>query len=136
MQKRPSSIMGRLTKALVTALLMTMMEPLGAQAGAMEQTDRQLLRQWVQERNQAAGRYVALWLKGAPPQERAALGASILATEVHVATYTLGDMDILERYSLLWGKETTVQTLPIVILEKLYDVDLGVDRLFGEEGGE
>jgi hypothetical protein len=104
-----------------------------ARGADLARSDRQILRDWARERDVAVDRYMALWFRGAPPQKRAAVAASILASEAHIVTFCLGNTEALRRYSLLWERSVTEQTLPGVLMEERYRVDLGVSHLFARE---
>jgi len=121
------------TWLLVVFLLLL---PGALDAGDFTRDERQILTRLARERDVAARRYVRLWLKGAPAQERAQAAISVLAAEAHIGAMCFGEAEEMENYSLLWGRNVDEGRLGIVLLERLYNVDLDVYPILGKEEQE
>lgn len=118
----------------VLVLLLVLLMPRPSVAGDLTRSERQTLVRLAKERDRAARRYVRLWVKGGSAQEQAVAGVAVLAGEAHIGAMLFGEVEELKEYSLLWGRRVDEKRLGVVLMEKLYGLDLNVHQLV--TGGE
>ncbi len=119
-----------LINRIIAIWVIVLLAPATALSGNLNHPDRWLIQRWVEERNRAAARYLALWLTGAPLYRQAVPATALLSYEVNIVMLCLGKGQLLERHALLWSREVNEKTLPVVLLEAQYGVDLGITSFF------
>lgn len=102
---------------ILAGLLLVMATSVGA--GELDATSRAVVTDWARERDQAAMQYLRSWLVGEPDASRVPVALTLLAREAGICAMIRDkDLDLLQRYCLLWGRRVTPETLPVVLMER------------------
>jgi len=122
-----------LRQSVFLCLCAILLVPKPGLAGDLTRSERQTLVRLAQERDRAARRYIRLWVKGTSAQEQAAAAVAVLTGEAHIGALCFGEAEELKEHSLLWGRRMENKRLGVVLMEKLYDLDLDVHTLITGE---
>ena len=102
-----------------------------AAAAERPAADGELLQTWMRERDAAVQRLLVRWLmERTPMSDLKPLAQRIAEDELFILNRFGGDRACLERASLLYGRSFTPLTLPVALLEALYQSDLDIVPLF------